>query len=65
MDTVAYVTVKFRMPYMTYEDDEKEIWNSFDDMVKEMIEEEGILGCADDEFEILDIEQVEEPDDRD
>jgi hypothetical protein len=65
MDTVAYVTAKFRLPYMGWDEDEKEVWGTFEDMVKEMIQEEGLFGCADDEFEILDIEQVEEPDDRD
>jgi hypothetical protein len=61
----AYVTVKYYLSTLIDEDTLNE-WildgTTFDEFVKEMIEDESIIGMADEEFEILSIEKVFEDD---
>ena len=62
LDTVAYVTVKFRVPYVGLDEEDLGIFGSFEEFVKDVIEDEGIFNIADDEFEIISIEKAFEED---
>lgn len=59
----AFVTIKYYLPNLIDEDEVNDLAKegiTFEDIVKEMIDEEDVVGMADSDFEILNIEKVYE-----
>jgi len=55
----ALVTVRFEFPNVCNPEDLVEMGQTFEQMVKYLIREEGLFGVVSDDYEILDVKESE------
>ena len=53
----AEVTIKFQFNSVCSKRDLEDTGMSFEEMVKYLLEEEGILGCCEDKYEVLEVKE--------